>query len=74
MYVRESYFFSVSISVSQCHMCEMYIFQESRPLILLKITDFFDNYTSFSQIGEEKDFVPPTLVVIMGKNCRNGYH
>ena len=36
MYVRESYFFSVSINVSQCHMCEMYIFQESRPLILLK--------------------------------------
>ena len=41
IYVRESYFSSVSISASQCHVCKMYIFQESLSLILPKKRGFF---------------------------------
>ena len=51
--------FQYSFSVSQCHMSEMYIFQESLSRILRKNADFFDNYTSFSQIGEKP--TPGTL-------------
>ena len=70
--------FQYSFSVSQCHMSEMYIFQESLSLILRKNADFFDNYTSFSQIGGIKKILCHVhlerWVVIMGKNSRNGHH
>ena len=59
-------------------MCEMYIFQEYLSHIAEKNADFFDNYTSFSQIGGIKKILCHVhlerWVVIMGKNSRNGYH
>ena len=59
-------------------MCEMYIFQEYLSHIAEKTRIFFDNYTSFSQIGGIKKILchvhQERWVVIMGKNSRNGYH
>ena len=58
-------------------MCEMYIFQESRPLILLK-NGFFLTTTPLSlRLEKNKVLCHVHLerwVVIMGKNSRNGYH
>ena len=54
IYVKESYFSSVSISVSQCHMCKMYIFQESLSHIAEKAR-IFVTVTPLSQIARKKE-------------------
>ena len=64
--------FQYSFSVSQCHMSEMYIFQESLSLMLRK-TRIFLTTTPLS-LRLERNLHQERWVVIMGKNSRNGHN
>ena len=69
--------FQYSFSVSQCHMSEMYIFQEYLSHIAEKTRILLTTTPLSLRLEKNKVLCHVHLerwVVIMGKNSRNGYH